>query len=90
MQKAKRKLSLNRETLVSMTESELARVQGASTSVIVGSAVVATMRVCPQATARVCPKVVQGAKDASRWITQGVASNAIYEGVKHTVGTNEK
>ena len=90
MKKANRKLSLNRETLVTMTDLEIAQVQGASASLVVGASVAATMRVCPAVTARVCPKVVQGSKEASKWITQGVASNAIYECAKHTLGTNDK
>ena len=90
MKKSSRKLLLQRETLVSMTDREIEQVQGASASLVVGASIAATMRVCPAVTARVCPKVVQGAKEASKWITQGVASNAIYEGAKHTLGTNDK
>ncbi|MDQ3334271.1 MAG: class I lanthipeptide [Myxococcota bacterium] len=77
MTKPNRKLSLNRETLVTMTDSEVAQVQGASASLVVASAVVATQRVCPAVTARVCPKVVNAAKDAFKVSAGGVLGNRV-------------
>ena len=90
MQKAKRKLSLNRETLVTMTDGELPLVQGASTSLVVASAAVATMRVCPQATAKVCPKVVPALKKTAEVVASNVGTAAIYDISKNTLGFGDK
>jgi hypothetical protein len=77
MKKANRKLTLVRETLVTMTDSEIAQVQGASASLVVASAAVATMRVCPAVTARVCPKAINAGKEVLKASAAGVLGNRV-------------